>query len=135
MTLIRCFAEDWQLIVSLCPATGSKNEAAAVPGVEEEKENQSRSDGDNEPVDCAQQESPPAPPSDLQGDRLPNIQNENLEGHPGENSTATEPGNVHRTLPSMTSAADCLIDTETCYWMKWELDQTGELVFNVLLFV
>ncbi|XP_040214032.1 DNA annealing helicase and endonuclease ZRANB3 isoform X1 [Rana temporaria] len=76
-------------------STGSKNEAAAVPGVEEEKENQSRSDGDNEPVDCAQQESPPAPPSDLQGDRLPNIQNENLEGHPGENSTATEPEHCH----------------------------------------
>ncbi|CAI9577767.1 unnamed protein product, partial [Staurois parvus] len=69
----------------------SKNEAAFVTSVREEKENQSQSDGDNEPVECAQRESPPSLPSDLKGDHLPNIQNKNLEGHPGENSTATEP--------------------------------------------
>ncbi|XP_018417313.1 PREDICTED: DNA annealing helicase and endonuclease ZRANB3 isoform X2 [Nanorana parkeri] len=73
----------------------SRNEAASIPSVQEEKENQSQSDGDNEPVDCARQESPPAPSSDLQGDHLLNTQNKNSEGHPGEDSTATEPEHCH----------------------------------------
>lgn len=110
---------------------------ASIPSApEEEKENQSRSDGDNEPVDCAQLELPPTPPSGLQGDHLLNIQNKNMEGHPGENSIATEPGNVHRVLPAMTNGADCLIGTETCYWLVDAVGSGwGVLVLNVLLFV
>ncbi|KAM9305114.1 DNA annealing helicase and endonuclease ZRANB3 [Gastrophryne carolinensis] len=72
----------------------SETPAVGISSIQGEKENQSRSDGDNKPV-CAQQVSPPAPSSKLQRDNLPNIQNNNLEGHPGERSTATEPEHCH----------------------------------------
>ncbi|XP_075685319.1 DNA annealing helicase and endonuclease ZRANB3 [Rhinoderma darwinii] len=71
--------------------------AASVSSIQEEKENQSQSDGDNELVDCTPQEAPPAPQSDLQGDHLLNIQNNNLEAHPGEESAATEPEHCHNS--------------------------------------
>ncbi|KAM5153305.1 DNA annealing helicase and endonuclease ZRANB3 isoform 1-T2 [Mantella aurantiaca] len=95
----------------ICESPRSKEcseiEAASIPCVQEEKENQSRSDGDNEPVDCTQRESPPTPPNDLQGDHLLNIQNKNSEGHPGENSIATEPERCHS--PTALPAYDGLM--------------------------
>ncbi|XP_072274192.1 DNA annealing helicase and endonuclease ZRANB3 isoform X3 [Pyxicephalus adspersus] len=83
----------------------SKNEVSNITNILEEKEN----DGDNEPVDCAQQESPPALPCDLQGDHLLNIQNSNVEGHPGENSKTTEPEHSHSStaLPAYDGLMFC----------------------------
>ncbi|XP_040296677.1 DNA annealing helicase and endonuclease ZRANB3 isoform X2 [Bufo bufo] len=74
-----------------------QTQAANVSCIQEEKENRSQSDGDNELVDCALQEAPPAPQSDLRGDHLLSIQNNNLEAHPGEESAATEPEHCHNS--------------------------------------
>ncbi|XP_044159181.1 DNA annealing helicase and endonuclease ZRANB3 [Bufo gargarizans] len=74
-----------------------QTQAANVSCILEEKENRSQSDGDNELVDCALQEAPPAPQSDLRGDHLLSIQNNNLEAHPGEESAATEPEHCHNS--------------------------------------
>ncbi|XP_063789840.1 DNA annealing helicase and endonuclease ZRANB3 isoform X2 [Pseudophryne corroboree] len=71
--------------------------AASVSCIQEEKENQSQSDGDNELVDCTQQAVPPAPQSDLQGDHILSIQNNNSEAHPRETSAATEPELCHNS--------------------------------------
>ncbi|XP_068102030.1 DNA annealing helicase and endonuclease ZRANB3 [Hyperolius riggenbachi] len=70
----------------------SETAAASVSSLPEEKENQSQTDGVNQPVYCAQQESPSTPTGNLQeGDHLLNIQNDNSEDLPGEESTAIEP--------------------------------------------
>ncbi|XP_075037055.1 DNA annealing helicase and endonuclease ZRANB3 isoform X2 [Mixophyes fleayi] len=70
---------------------------ASVSCIQEEKENQSQSDGDNELVECTKQEEPPAPQRDLQGDHLLSIQNNNSETHTREKSAATEPELCHNS--------------------------------------
>ncbi|KAM4609531.1 DNA annealing helicase and endonuclease ZRANB3-like, partial [Discoglossus pictus] len=54
------------------------------------KENQRQSDVDNEIFDCTQQDAAPSPAGDLQRDHLINIENNNVEAHPGDKS-ASEP--------------------------------------------
>ncbi|XP_066431242.1 DNA annealing helicase and endonuclease ZRANB3 isoform X2 [Eleutherodactylus coqui] len=63
----------------------------SVSCIQGEKENELRSDVDNELMDCPPQQAPPARQSVLEGDDSLSIQNSILEAHPREESAAAAP--------------------------------------------